>query len=328
MLKLSPRFLLPCSALCLSLLLIAPVMADDRAARPGEESLSPLEDFPLEPDEDPELPPEMLTLPEDDPAFTPSQPVEEDWVRMPRAQNPLYWRLELREQLGGTNNVDQLAAGEGSFTNRAALSGLLRYSFPTQTQILLRSQGFLNHHFNLDQRDQFLAIPLSINLSQWFFDRLNVYTGYLPIFSTTLNHQGKQIQRFDQDFMLGASYFHPLEQHYLFGGIQTDYMLAEQIDFQYLSSLFFVGYRHTLQADLFAFVDARMQTRGYLHSPELLDEIRLGGGAALQWHVLPPWLILEARGDYNQIVNLTAAERSAGIFSLGLNLIAALQSES
>lgn len=305
----------------------APAPAESPDATPAEN----LEELPLEPDEDPELPPEMLVLPDDDPAFAPdgnTRPIEDDWLRMPPGQNPLYWRLELREQFGGTSNVDQLAGGAGSLTNQATLTGLLRYTFPSQTQVLLRSQGFLFNRFNLDQRDQFLAIPLSLNVSQWFFDRLNIYAGYLPIFSRSLNRQDGQIQRFDQDFMLGASYFYPLDEHYVFGGLQADYMLAELSEFQYLSGLLFAGYRHTLAPNLFGFVDARLQTRGYTSSPELLDEIRFGGGAAVQWHLLPPWLILEARGDYNQVVHFTAAERNAGIFSIGLNLIAALQSDS
>jgi len=333
MLKPSPQSRTLLAILCCLSLLAGPVLAQetdtDTSSSEAIADINASEDEFQ--DEEPELPPEMLVLPADDASFQKDpegMPIEEDWLRMPMGENPFYWRLELREQFGGTTNVDQLADANPSLTNRAALTGLMRYTFPTQTQVLLRSQAFLFNNLNVTERDQFLAIPLSLNVSQWFFDKLNIYAGYLPIYSTSINRQAEQIQRFDQDFMLGASYFYPLGEHYFFGGYQLDYMLASLPDFQYLGNLFFAGYRHSLAPDLFAFVDARLQPRGYMNSADLLDEIRFGGGAALQWHVFRPWLILEARGDYNQIVNFASAERSAGIFSFGINLITAIQSDS
>lgn len=290
-----------------------------------------LDSEPLDPEEDPELPDEMLVIPEEDPGFIPDpnqQPIEEDFIRMPLLRSPLYWRLELREQLGGTSNVDQLLDAPGSLTNRTTVTGLLRYTFPTQTQILLRSQAFMFNFMNLDQRDQFLAIPLSLTATQWFSDNWNVYTGYLPIFSSSLNRTSGNIQRWDQDALLGTSYFLPIGDNYLFGGYQLDYMHASLENFRYLGNLFFAGYRHSLSKDVFLFVDGRVQPRSYLNSPDIFDEFRFGGGAAVQWQVFKPWLILEARGDYNQIINFSTAERNTGIFSLGVNLIAALQSES
>lgn len=282
--------------------------------------------------EDPELPDEMLVLPEDDPNFVPDpnqQPLEEDFLRMPLARNPLYWRLELRERFGGTNNVDQVANSPASWlNNQATLTGLLRYTFPTQTQLLLRSQAFLFNYFDVAQRDQALAIPLSLTATQWFSNQANVYGGYIPILSTSLNRADGNLQRFDQDGFLGASYYYPLGKDYLFGGYQLDYMAADLAPYSYLGNLFFAGYRHSFNDDLFLFLDARIQPRGYITGANLMDELRLGGGVALQWQIFRPWLILEARGNYNQIVNFTSAERNAGIFSLGVNLIAALQSES
>jgi len=308
-----------------------PAPESSNAEALSEDDTQSYEVEPLEPGEDPELPEEMLVIPEEDPDFVPDPnqtPIEEDFVRMPLAKNPLYWRLELREQLGGTSNVDQLLDSPGSLTNRTTLTGLLRYTFPTQTQVLLRSQAFMFNYMNVDERDQFLAIPLSVTATQWFSDNWNVYTGYLPIVSSSLNRQDGNIQRFDQDALLGTSYFMPIGDNYLFGGYQLDYMHASLEDFRYLGHLLFAGYRHSLSKDLFLFVDGRLQPRSYLSSSDMLDEFRFGGGAALQWQVFKPWLILEARGDYNQIINFSTAERNAGIFSLGVNLIAALQSES
>lgn len=283
-----------------------------------------------EPDEEPELPEDQLVPPDDDPNFVPDPnevPLEEDFLRMPLNENPWYWRLELRESLGGTSNVDQIAGGLGSASNRLTATGLLRYTFPTQTQLLLRSQAFMFNFFNVTERDQFLAIPLSLTATQWF-NNFNVYAGYLPIFSSSLNRQDGNIQRFDQDFMAGGSYFLPIDRHYLFAGYQFDYLLAQSEDFRYLGNTLFAGYRHSFTDNLFLFVDGRVQPRGYTNTADFLDEWRLGAGAAVQWHIFRPWLILEARGDYNQIINLTSADRNAGIFSFGLNLITALQSQS
>lgn len=325
------RTLLLLASAC-SFLMAVPAAYAQSSADLDSEQAEPLpedaEDLTIE--EDPELPDSLLVVPEEDPDFVPDPnqtPIEDDFIRMPQSQDPWYWRVELRESLGGTSNVDQIADAPGSAFSRTTLSGILRYTFPTQTQVLLRSQGFLFNHFNVAERDQFLAIPLSATVTQWL-GPLNVYGGYVPIFSSSLNRADGNIQRFDQDFLLGATYYHPMGQHYLFGGYQFDYLHAQTESSSYIGNLLFAGYRHTLRDDLFWFLDARVQPRGYTASSDFLDEVRLGAGTAIQWHVFRPWLILEARGDYNQIINLTAAERSAGIFSVGLNLITALQTQN
>jgi hypothetical protein len=280
--------------------------------------------------EEPELPPSLLVLPEDDPNFKPdpNAPLEDDFLFLRPASSPWYWRVELREQPGWTNNVDQVANGPASFSNRLTLSGFLRYTFPTQTQILLRSQHYLFNYFNVSDRDQFLSIPLSPTVSQWFWNQLNVYAGYIPIFSTSIG-QATPIQHLDHDLMFGAAWYQPIEGgHYFFGGYQFDYLHADLESYRNLGHLFFAGYRHHLRDDLYAFADAYFQPRGYTNTPDFLDEIRFGGGLALQWQIFKPWLILEGRGDYNQIINFTSADRSAGIFSFGINLISALESAS
>lgn len=308
-------------ALCLGLSLALPVLADepDPASTP-----SPQES------EEPDMPDDQLVLPEDDPNFKPdpNAPLEEDFLRMRPASSPLYWRVELREQPGYTSNVDQVANGPGSLSNRLSLSGFLRYSLPSQTQFMLRSQTFLFNYFNVAERDQFLAIPLSPTVSQWFWNQLNVYASYIPIFSTSIG-RNPNVQRLDHDALLGAAWYQPFEGgHYLFGGYQFDYLHADLDSYRNLGHLFFAGYRHRISNDLFGFADVHLQPRGYLNTPELLDELRVGGGLSLQWQVFNPWLILEARSDYNQIVNFTSADRSAGIFSFGINLISAIQSDS
>lgn len=285
---------------------------------------------PVEEGEEPELPEDQLVPPEDDPDFIPdpNAPLEEDFLRMRPVTNPLYWRLELREQLGWTNNVDQNASGPSSFNNRASLTGLVRYTLPSNTQFLLRAQGFGFNFFNVAERDQGLIL-LSPTVSQWLMNnQLNIYTGYIPIFSSSLN-RNPGVQRFDQDFMAGAAWYQQLEGgHYLFGGYQADYMLASLDTFSNFGNLLFAGYRHRLRDDLFAFADLRSQYRYYTANSASPHELRAGGSLALQWQFLRPWLILEARGDYNKIMNFTDSTRSADVASFGINLISAIQSES
>jgi len=243
-------------------------------------------------------------------------------------QNPWFWRLELRNQTEYNSNVDQVAGGHGSVVNRSMLTGILRYTFPTNTQILLRSQGFWFNNFNLAGRNQILGIPLSATVSQWFGDSFNLYGGWIPVLSSSLGRD-PNVQRFDNDFMLGATWYQFFEKkHILYLGYQMDYLAAQSNDFSYMGNLLFAGYRHNITDDLFLFANAQVQPRGYSATPEFLDEFRFGGSLALQWHVLRPWFIIEARGDYNQIVNMVDAQRSAGIFSMGINLITAIQSES
>lgn len=319
-------------SLALSVPLSMPLLAAEPSAPAPEES-----EPPQQPDEEPELPPDQLVPPEEDPTFKPdpNAPLEEDFLRMRPLANPLYWRLELREQPGYTSNVDQNAAGQGSLSNRLTLTGLLRYTFPTNTQILLRSQGFLFNYFQQMDRSQAIMVPLSPTVSQWFWNQLNIYAGYVPILSTTVA-LNPAVQRFDHNAMLGAAWYQPFEGgHYLFGGYQADLMVADssmQSPFSNLGNLVFAGYRHRLSDDLFAFADARIQPRGYFGTPEALDEIRGGLGLALQWQVfragIYPGLILEARGDYNRISNFVDATRNADIFSFGINVISAIQSES
>lgn len=279
--------------------------------------------------EEPELPESMLILPEEDPDFVPDPnriPLEDDFLFMPQARNPLFWRLEWREQLGGTSNADYLPVGTASLTHRTSVSGILRYTLPSETQILARSQAFLSNYFNAPQQDQLLGIPLSLTASQWL-GRWNFYGGYVPLVSTTLQ-RNENVQRFDQDFLVGATYYLPIEQHYFFAGYQLDYYLAQSAASQYVGNQLLAGYRHTIQKDLFAFADARVQPRSYLGTNQLVDELRLGAGVALQWHILRPWLILEGRGDYNQGVSFSSPDRNVGVWSLGINLIGAIQSQN
>jgi hypothetical protein len=281
--------------------------------------------------EEPELADSELILPEEDPNFVPDpnqRPLEDDFSRMLPTPNPWFWRLELRNQTEYNSNVDQTPGGLGSFDNRTMLTGILRYTFPTNTQILLRSQGFWFNFFNLSGRNQLVGIPLSVTVSQWFDDRFNIYGGWIPVASTSLGRT-PDVQRFDNDFMLGGTWYQFFEKkHILYAGYQLDYLAAQSNDFSYMGNLLFAGYRHSIADNLFLFADARVQPRGYTATPALLDELRLGGSLALQWHVWRPWFIIEARGDYNQIINIADAQRNAGIFSFGINLITAIQSES
>lgn len=315
-------------SMILSLTLSLPALANETVAK-AQPSAQPTA-RPDSDEEEPELPPSMLVIPEEDPNFKPdpNAPLEDDFLRMRPSTNPWYWRVELREQPGWTSNVDQVANGPSSAFNRLALSGFVRYTFPTQTQILLRSQAFLFNYFNVAERDQFAAIPLSPTVSQWFWNQLNVYAGYIPIFSSSIGRT-PSVQRLDHDLMLGAAWYQPFSGgHYLFGGYQLDYLYAQDEAYRNLGSNLFVGYRHALRDDLFAFADLHVQPRGYTNTPDFLDEVRVGGGLALQWQVIRPWLILEARGDYNQIINFTSADRNAGVASIGINLISAIQSDS
>jgi hypothetical protein len=301
------------------------------APKPVPSAVAPVPTAVPSADEEPELPEAELILPEDDPGFVPDpnqRPLEDDFNRMLPGLNPWFWRLELRNQTEFNSNLDQVAGGPAGLANRTVLTGILRYSFPGNTQILLRSQGFWFNYPGQTGRNQLLGIPLSATVSQWFGDQFNLYGGWVPVLSSSLGRT-PEVQRFDHDLMLGGTWYQFFEQkHILYMGYQFDFLTAQSQDFSYLGNLFFAGYRHTLAENLFLFADARLQPRGYTATPEFLDEFRFGGALALQWHILRPWLILEARGDYNQIVNLSDAARSAGIFAFGINLIGAIQSEN
>jgi hypothetical protein len=280
--------------------------------------------------EDPELPESLLILPEEDPAFVPDPnriPLENDFLFMPQTRNPLFWRLELRDQVGGISNAQQAPGGVPSLSNRLSLSGVLRYTLPSETQILARSQAFLFNFLNAPDQDRLLGIPLSLTVSQWL-GRWNLYGGYVPLVYGALQSNTPNGQRFDQDFLLGATYYMPIDNHYFFAGYQLDYLMAQQATSQFVGNQLLAGYRHTFHKDVFGFLDARVQPRTYIGTTQLVDELNMGAGAALQWHVLRPWLILEARTDYNQTIGFSSSQRDAGVFALGINLIGALQSQN
>ena len=333
------------TALSLSLVLVCPVVLplpsqapSDTAQNDAEassladsaEDVESAEDADTPIIEDPELPESLLILPEEDPSFVPDPnriPLENDFLFMPQARDPLFWRLELREQLGGTSNAQQAPGGDPSFSNRLSLSGVLRYTLPSETHILARSQAFLFNFLNAPTQDRLLGIPLSLTVSQWL-GRWNFYGGYVPLVYGALQNSAQNGVRFDQDFLVGATYYMPIDNHYFFAGYQLDYLLAQQSASQFVGNQVLAGYRHTFHKDVFGFVDARVQPRTYTSTTQLVDELNLGTGAALQWHVLRPWLILEARTDYNQTIGFSSSQRDAGVFALGINLIGALQSQN
>lgn len=282
-------------------------------------------------DEMPELPDSELVPPPEDDKNT--RPIEDDFTRMappPGGFNPIFWRLELRNQLEFNSNVDQVANSPSSPVNRAMLTGIFRYTFPSNTQILLRSQLLNFSYLNptVSDRNQLLALPLSVTASQWFMDRLNVYLGFIPVWSTSLNRPQGNVQRFDQNYQLGATYYNIIDsKHILFGGYQLDFLNAAAPTSAYLGNMLMGGYRHSLGNNMFWFLDARAQYRIYTANTASPNDFRIGAGTSLQWHIMRPWLMLEARADYNQVVNSSVAARNAGIFSIGLNLVGALQSQ-
>lgn len=284
------------------------------------------------PDEEPDLPEDMIVLPEEDPNTQPA-PLEEEFFRMLPVDNPWFWRAELRNSTSYQSNVDQIADAPGGVLNNLSATGLLRYTLPSNTQFLLRSQHFLFNYLGVQDpegqsisRDRFLSIPLSPTVTQWFGDSFNLYTSYLPIFSSSIG-TAESVQRLDHDLIFGGSYYHKMGQlDYLFVGYQLDTFFAQDTAFSNLGNLFFAGYRHGFNPDLYLFADLRAQPRNYFDSEGFLNEMRVGGSLALQWHVLRPWLIIEGKTDYNQIMNFADAQRSAGIFSVGINLISAIQS--
>ena len=237
--------------------------------------------------------------------------------------NPLSWRVELRNQLEFLSNVDQLQTSQGDGVNRAILSGALRYTFPTNTQILVRPQFFFFKYFSVKDRDQIVG-SFSLNLSQWFFNRLNVYVGWLPILLSSVCSQ-KSVSRFDHDFLGGLTFYHLFSREdLLFTGYQADYLLAEVAESRNLGHTLLAGYRREITPDLFLFADVRGQFRGF---KSFVDEMRFGLGATLQWHVFRPWFIIETRADFTQVVNITTPEKNVSLFTLGFNLVGGVQSK-
>lgn len=244
------------------------------------------------------------------------------------SEKPLSWRVELRNQTEYLSNVDQVAGAGGDGVNRSILTGTLRYMFPTQTQLVLRSQHFFFKFMGLSNKDQFVSIPASLNVSQWFFNQLNVYAGYMPIFLSSVGREPENIQRFDHDVLGGTTFYQLIDnKHLVYGGYQFDYLLAQVEQSQFLGNTFIAGYKHQFSKDFFGFADARAQLKGFTATPEFLDEVRIGGALTAQWHVFAPYFIIESRADYTQVINMVAQDRNVGIFTVGFNLVAGVQSD-
>ena len=234
-------------------------------------------------------------------------------------KDPFNYRIEIDNNTEYTNNVEQLITGNPDLVNRTNLSATLRYTFPTNTQILLRPQATLVRYATLGENFNQSILMAPLTVSQWFIESLNVYAGLIPIYlksDTELD-----IRRFDMDWMGGVTYYKLMgDKNVLFGGYQLDKFQAEASMSRYIGNSLLAGYRHSLIPDLLSLTgNARFQLRSFLER-ELPNEQRYVANATLRYSPLP-WLSLSTKGEYTY-VNADDPQRTTGFYTIGLNITA------
>jgi len=267
---------------------------------------------PIEDTSEPEPLPEPDSLPTDDPSFD-----EETMAETPaQPASPFTYRIELEGNSEYTSNVKQTTDGEGDFIFRTGLSATMRYTFPTNTQILFRGQAMINRYFKLSDYNQTLVLG-TFTLSQWLLDSLNIYAGVIPIYlkaDTDLS-----ITRFDTDLMGGLTYYYLVgSQNILFGGYQLDSLIAQDTNYRYMGHTLLAGYRHTLTPELNLTATGRGQFRFFTEKTDS-DEQRFVANAILRYSPLS-WLSFATKGEYTY-VNSANANKTGGFYTLGLNVI-------
>lgn len=230
------------------------------------------------------------------------------------AENRVDFRLE--GDVGGAynSNIAQINGFGGDFINTYTLSGTARYIAPTQTQILARVQGQYNKFFTKSDFDV-MVFAGSFNLSQWFFNSLNVYVGVQPIQLVSLSSQRRP---FDMVYLGGLTYYYPFGKDIAFAGYQLDKLNASAQDFSSINNTFLLGLRHSFTDKLYSNVSARVRLRN-LDLPTIPDDTRYTGLLNFQY-LINDWLTLQVGGDYTQITS-SAAERNTGVFNVGVNII-------
>jgi hypothetical protein len=230
-----------------------------------------------------------------------------------QTDNKIDFRIE--GDIGGqfNSNLAQINNFPGDFINSYSLTGTVRYLAPSQTQILVRMQSQFNNFLNLKDFNSVLLTG-SVNLSQWLFNSLNIYTGVQPIqLISTVNNR----RPFDMLYLGGLTYYYPINNELLFVGYQLDRINTEFTDFRATNHTFLLGLRHIFNNNFVGNLNARFRIRDL---DNIEDENRYTGNANLQYY-FNPWLTLQWFGEYTQVTS-KAVDRNLGLFNTGVNIIA------
>ncbi len=230
------------------------------------------------------------------------------------AENKIDFRLE--GDVGGAynSNIAQISGFGGDFINTYTVNGTARYLAPSQTQILARLQGQYNKFITKNDFDV-MVFAGSLNLSQWFFNSLNVYVGVQPIQLVSLSSTRRP---FDMVYLGGLTYYYTFDKDVAYAGYQIDKLNASSQDFSAINNTFLLGLRHSFSDNFFLNAGGRVRLRN-LDLASLADDTRYTGSLNAQY-LVNNWITLQLGGDYTQITSATT-ERNTGIFNIGVNII-------
>lgn len=230
------------------------------------------------------------------------------------AENKIDYRIE--GDIGGNynSNIAQINGFGGDFINAYTATATARYIAPSNTQFLARVQGQYNKFITKSDFDV-LAFAGSFTLSQWFFNKLNVYVGVQPIQLVSLSSNRKPL---DMVYLGGLTYYYPFGKDIAYAGYQIDKLNAASQDFSAINNTILAGLRHSFTDNFYLNAGARVRLRN-LDVETLADDTRYTGILNAQY-LVNPWITLQVGGDYTQIVT-SAVERNTGVFNFGVNII-------
>ncbi len=228
--------------------------------------------------------------------------------------NKIDYRIE--GDIGGhyNSNLAQIQGFDGDFINAYTATGTFRYLAPSQTQLLARVQGQYNKFIKRGDFD-FVAIAGSINLSQWFYNSLNVYVGVQPIQLISTTNTKTPL---DIDYLGGLTYYYPFMSDIAYVGYQLDKLNASAQDFSSLNNTFLVGIRHSFTDNFFGNASAKVKLRK-LDIASLPGDTRVIGDLSAQY-LINDFFTLQISGEYTKI-NSSLVDKNIGVFDLGVNII-------
>ncbi|MFN8670628.1 MAG: outer membrane beta-barrel protein [Candidatus Sericytochromatia bacterium] len=191
-----------------------------------------------------------------------------------------------------------------------------RYLFPSQTQVLARLQGQYSKFITKSDFDRIMFTG-SLNLSQWFFNSLNVYVGAQPIYSISLSSSRRP---FDMLYLGGATYYLPfLDNELAYGGYQLDRLQAEAQDYRSLNHTLFLGLRHPFTDNFITYLGGRFKLRNLDNNQK---DTNVSGNISAQY-LINDWLSIQANGEYTQVMS-SVEDRNVGFYTVGINLTGGL----
>lgn len=214
------------------------------------------------------------------------------------------------------SNLAQVKDFPGDFVNSYTGGLTARYTFPSQTQIISRLQGQYSKFLYKSDFDRVMFAG-AVNISQWFFDSMNVYVGAQPIKLFSLSNNRQPL---DMLYLGGATYYLPIMSNDLsYLGYQFDRLQAEAKDFSSYNHTVFLGLRHPFSESLVAYLGGRFKLRNLDNAQ--VDK-QFAGNVSLQY-AFNDWLSIQASGNYTYITS-SVNERNVGVYSTGINLVSGL----